>query len=1095
MDETNRWKQLHNESSLQNKTSFNTTTAATSSASSTPESDKIRAKAQAMISARLNRSRSNLQLRDEVGRVDKYYQAIVDQIQQIDDQLNFYQQDMNYFLKSDHLTSTTKMDYRTGSDEIKQRQMFEKGLYVGDELAKFIDTLPLSTSNQQKEKQSTTISPAVNRRTSYRRSLLDPLSPIQFDFDIPPPIPTTDRPDSPRSSADIKAEARRRIEQRKKIILAKQQQPSLDLLKNHSSSSPSLSLMNTNKNGSASPSPLLHEKENNITEDEKIAQEKLRQAEMEARERLAKMREKRDIARQETAAAEEKRKKAAEEAARIAEEEMQEEKRRKEQEEQERMALEKKQAEALAERQRQLDAIAKQEQERKDAERIEKEKLEEEARQRKARMAAQKAAMEKRRLRQEQEAREKEEELIRLEELKRKEEWEKSEMEKRRQEQLKDDQEKLKQSALSVTTASSSSLSRSPSPSPHQDLSTSTTTTTTTTETSPTSMSINDDHTATAGTSGYGVDMDDEVDFATIYRVKALYVYQGIREDDLSFVEDEIIKAHPSKDKNSDWWYGTSLSTNAVGFFPRTYVEIIEKAFRVQALYEFEKTRFDDLGFNENDILVVQPFQDENGDWWYGTNEETGEAGYFPKTYVQPLETGASTIPDITIEPSVISPSKSNSSWKNTISASSSSLLIAPEDDSIARGISAPTTPVLKKNVLDVNKQDINRRRRAASNASTISTSVVSTPSLQLPQQQTVQVSRPESPSVLSWTSSMDDIELQSIPLEERQRQEAIFELITTERSYLRDLQMIVNLFYAESGKYLKQNEQEVVFSNIEDLLICNTTFLSDLETRQRECANVIDCVGDIFLQHAESLKCYSTYCRNQSFASRFLQKKREEDQWFEVFLKTAQTRSECRSLDLAHFLLEPVQRITRYPLLLKQILKSTPKRHPDYGLLKSALTNASTILDDVNEETRRFENQQKMSELSRILDMEGFGRLDIRGREFIMDGVLYKAKSGRKLHGYLFNDMFLLVEPLKSLSSKGYLYTLYREPMNIGRITIREQQQIGLINSFGNNTPDDTSFQIVYGNIVISVRTANVSMKRQWINQIQHYSAIKALY
>lgn len=62
-----------------------------------------------------------------------------------------------------------------------------------------------------------------------------------------------------------------------------------------------------------------------------------------------------------------------------------------------------------------------------------------------------------------------------------------------------------------------------------------------------------------------------------VYRVKALYVYQGIREDDLSFVEDEIIKAHPSKDKNSDWWYGTSLSTNAVGFFPRTYVEIIEK--------------------------------------------------------------------------------------------------------------------------------------------------------------------------------------------------------------------------------------------------------------------------------------------------------------------------------------------------------------------------------------------------------------------------------------------------------------------------------------------------------------------------------------
>lgn len=36
---------------------------------------------------------------------------------------------------------------------------------------------------------------------------------------------------------------------------------------------------------------------------------------------------------------------------------------------------------------------------------------------------------------------------------------------------------------------------------------------------------------------------------------------------------------------------------------------------------------------------------------------------------------------------------------------------------------------------------------------------------------------------------------------------------------------------------------------------------------------------------------------------------------------KTAQTRVECRSLDLSHFLLEPVQRITRYPLLLRQVL------------------------------------------------------------------------------------------------------------------------------------------------------------------------------
>lgn len=65
--------------------------------------------------------------------------------------------------------------------------------------------------------------------------------------------------------------------------------------------------------------------------------------------------------------------------------------------------------------------------------------------------------------------------------------------------------------------------------------------------------------------------------YAVVYRVNTLYEYQGMREDDLSFSANETLKAHPSKDKGSDWWYGTSLATNAVGFFPRTYVEVVEE--------------------------------------------------------------------------------------------------------------------------------------------------------------------------------------------------------------------------------------------------------------------------------------------------------------------------------------------------------------------------------------------------------------------------------------------------------------------------------------------------------------------------------------
>jgi hypothetical protein len=87
------------------------------------------------------------------------------------------------------------------------------------------------------------------------------------------------------------------------------------------------------------------------------------------------------------------------------------------------------------------------------------------------------------------------------------------------------------------------------------------------------------------------------------------------------------------------------------------------------------------------------------------------------------------------------------------------------------------------------------------------------------------------------------------------------------------------------------------------------------------------------------------------------------------------------------------------------------------------------------------------------------------------MEGVLYKTKSGRKLQGYLFNDLFLLVEPLKSLNPKGYLYSLYREvryksnesqtgtltipfkPMNIERLVIRDNQMAASKSTFGGST------------------------------------------
>src|SRR5687768_14888897 len=126
----------------------------------------------------------------------------------------------------------------------------------------------------------------------------------------------------------------------------------------------------------------------------------------------------------------------------------------------------------------------------------------------------------------------------------------------------------------------------------------------------------------------------------------------------------------------------------------------------------------------------------------------------------------------------------------------------------------------------------------------------------------------------------MDPKKIERLTKQEQKRQEAIYELITTEQSYLRDLQMIIQVFYGPLGQRqqdfsLTDQELSIIFSNIQDILICNTEILSDMEQRQSEQEFLVDCIGDTILNHSDGLKCYVKYCGGQLEGSKFLQKKR----------------------------------------------------------------------------------------------------------------------------------------------------------------------------------------------------------------------------
>ncbi|KZT11160.1 uncharacterized protein LAESUDRAFT_754850 [Laetiporus sulphureus 93-53] len=333
-----------------------------------------------------------------------------------------------------------------------------------------------------------------------------------------------------------------------------------------------------------------------------------------------------------------------------------------------------------------------------------------------------------------------------------------------------------------------------------------------------------------------------------------------------------------------------------------------------------------------------------------------------------------------------------------------------------------------------------------------------------------------------SWASLVDKSALEEIPVKERRRQEAIFELITTEAAYVRDLQLIVEHFYAKLMDILDEKAIRVIFANVEDILLTNTTFLSSLEERQKECRLYVDKIGDILKKNMSEMGVYVEYCVNQSTALKVLQSLRESDEDLAIRLRRLRDDPTARNLDLSSYLLVPMQRITRYPLLIRQILHYT-EATDDRDRIGRALEIAEKILEHINETIREQEGRERLKMLSKDLWI-GQGRLDLTeptrymgARKLLKEGTLMKAKSGRKLRVFLCSDILVLTE-------EGAKH-LYRTPIPLAAVHVQEVP--------GHR--DDLTFKvsIAYprGGDAIALRSTSARDCQLWMQAIDNASRL----
>lgn len=249
----------------------------------------------------------------------------------------------------------------------------------------------------------------------------------------------------------------------------------------------------------------------------------------------------------------------------------------------------------------------------------------------------------------------------------------------------------------------------------------------------------------------------------------------------------------------------------------------------------------------------------------------------------------------------------------------------------------------------------------------------------------------------------------------------ALKEVVSTEAQFQFDMKVaLCSKFFENLSKVLTPEELEVLFCNVQEI----ATFSHELRKAFEKMISLPpdeQMLGEIILSKMESFSVFMKYCINTPHANVLLVKLRKKSNILKVIEET-QLSVECQGLCLEDFLIKPVQRVCKYPLLLRAIMSATEPTHLDYPNLKQAFEEMSSVLESINSSKADTENMDKIREIQELFSgnsAEEALYLEEPNRLFINQGVFKKITyigEGDKVAAkllFLFNDILLVASKL----------------------------------------------------------------------------------
>ncbi|XP_044069693.1 intersectin-1 isoform X6 [Siniperca chuatsi] len=569
----------------------------------------------------------------------------------------------------------------------------------------------------------------------------------------------------------------------------------------------------------------------------------------------------------------------------------------------------------------------------------------------------------------------------------------------------------------------------------------------------------------------------------------AMYTYESSEQGDLSFQQGDIVMVTR---KEGDWW--TGMVGGKTGVFPSNYVKprdssseslgpagktgsLGKKPEIAQVIAPYSATGAEQLTLAPGQLILIR--KKNPGGWWEGELQARGkkrQIGWFPANYVKLLSPSTSKTTPTEPTPPKLAPA--STAVCQVIGMYD---YVAQNDDELAFQKGQVIT-VLSKDDCDWWKGELNGREG-------------------LFPSNYVKLTTDTDPST-QWCADLHLLDMLS-PME-RKRQGYIHELIVTEENYVNDLQLVTEIFHKPllECELLTEKEVAMIFVNWKELIMCNIKLLKALRVRKKMSGDrmPVKMIGDILTNQLPHMQPYIRFCSCQLNGATLIQQKTDDNPEIKDFLKRLAMDLRCKGMPLSSFLLKPMQRVTRYPLIIKNILENTPESHPDHSHLKAALEKAEELCSQVNEGVREKENSDRLEWIQAHVQCEGLSEQLVFNsvtnclgpRKFLHSGKLFKAKSSKELYGFLFNDFLLLTQVTKPLGSSGsdkvfsskthLQYRMYKTPIFLNEVLVKLPT---------DPSGDEPLFHISHIDRVYTLRAESINERTAWVQKIKAASEL----